>query len=289
MCTKTILLLLTLLSVALSGCTSTNYSESTAQIYTPTPISTADPSVAIFKELKELNDDCKIEIQTSNDLRLLLLSESPDGRLHDEGDVFFLVEQRQRQDLVCQVCINYIKTHRELIDTKLTPKYWGSDIITTYEINKRTNEDWYERAADAFGFTIPRQTLPTWTPETTTSSATPVADTQTSTTYIPVGQTELAKLHNEKLDHWHNSVIKMSEATTTGIRGTSCSAELQQSISYCKHDSQNFRLWLNTNKVELERAGMPIGPQITAIEATLTTCKEMEALCAELPTIVWGS
>ena len=285
---KTHILTILFFAIFISGCTTPDaYTPEppVQQPYiTPTPIPTINPASAIIKEANRLNDDCNIEVHTTNDLRLLLTSTTHDGNLHDESDILLLVEQRQKQDYVCQLCINYLKTHRELIDTKATPKRWASNGIVQYETNRRTNENWYIQTEKYLGYSLPHSPLPTYiaTPKPTATS------THTKVIIIPAGQTELKKLYFQKLEAWKKSVVDMAEASTTGIQSNSCSPNFKQSITYCENSCKQFRFWLNDNRQELERTGIPVSTQILAIETSLQACNEFNTLCTELPTIVWG-
>ena len=282
---KTPTLVILFFAILISGCTTPNtYNPPVQQPYTPTPDPTMNPFPAILKEANLLNDNCRIEIHTTNDLWTMLSSGDPNGKLRDEGDILLVVEQKQRQDYVCQLCINYLKANQEILDSRATPKRWASDTIVNHEINKRNNENWYTEAENFLGYSLPHNPLPTYiaTPKPTPTS------THTTVTIIPAGQSELKKLYFQKLEAWEKSVVDMAEASTTGIQSNSCSPNFKQSITYCENSCKQFRFWLNDNRQELERTGIPVSTQILAIETSLQACNEFNILCAELPTIVWG-
>lgn len=282
---KTPTLIILIFAILISGCTTPNtYNPPVQQPYTHTSIPTVDPFPTILKEANLLNDNCRIEIHTTNDLWTMLTSNDPNEKLHDENDILLVVEQKQRQDYVCQLCINYLKANQEILDSRATPKRWASDTIVNHEINKRTNENWYAEAENFLGYSLPHNPLPTYvaTPKPTPTS------THTTVIIIPAGQTELKKLYFQKLESWEKSVVDMAEASTTGIQSNSCTPNFKQSVTYCENSCKQFRFWLNDNRQELERTGIPVSTQIAAIEATLLTCDEFNTLCAELPTIVWG-
>lgn len=286
---KTTILATLFFAVFLSGCGASDDYTATIppiqQTYAPTTIPTVDPFPAILKEANRLNDNCRIEIHTTNDLWTLLTANTKDGKLRDEGDILMVVKQKQRQDQVCQPCINYLKANQEILDFRATPKRWASDAIVNHEINRRTNENWYKEVEDYLGYSLPHNVLPTYI---ATPKATAYTPTQTPVTYPSIGQTELKKLYFKKLEAWERSVVDMAEASTAGIQGTSCSPNFKQSVTYCENSCKYFRQWLNDNRQELERTGIPVSTNIMAIEATLQTCDDFNALCAELPTIVWG-
>jgi len=255
---------------------------------TPVPQPTVD-IVAIFDEADRLRNECSIEIRVGNDILEMIMAESPDSRIHDKNDAMLLVEQRQRQDVVCQPCIDYLRKHRYILDNgnKLN---WASDTIEGYDNNKIENEVWYREVENYFGVTIIRPDLspsptpsPTATPTWNNSTALP---TPMPTQYFgPIGQRELVKEFDEKMYTLTLHVEAMKNEFIIASNSMSCTSDFKKSIIDCRNYIKYFRFWVYENRHELKRAGVPVDLTNAMFEEMLLVCDQMDAACVQLQSI----
>lgn len=253
---------------------------------TPVPQPTVDIRT-IFDEADRFRSECSTEIRIGNDILAMIKAESPDSKIHDKNDAMLLVEQRQKQDVVCQPCIDYLREHRYILDNGKKVN-WATDTIEGYENNKIDNEILYREVEDYFGVIITRPDLspspsPTATPSWNNSTVLP---TPTPPIYIgPIGQPELVKEFNEKMDRFTRLIEIMGDESLKASQSLSCTSGLKKSIVDCRDYAKYFRFWVYENRHELPRAGVSVDSANILFEEILTLCDEMDAHCIRLQNI----
>ena len=113
-------------------------------------------SIEIIKQANSLKNACGDEVEATNDLYSMVVV---NGRISDEGDIWLLINQRQKQDIVCQGFIDYAEANKYVLDNEVTEKGWATRMIRIYTLNKESNEIWYVEIEDYLNIEIARPDL----------------------------------------------------------------------------------------------------------------------------------
>ena len=274
------------LSIGNSEYEESTYDELYGKQVTETP---AFNYSAILEEANRLNDTVVAEIKYTEDLEQML---SPDklSDKSDESDIFLIVEQKQKEDVVTWTLIKYVKENQYTLDTRSSTGTWATEVIEAYEYNIELNEVWYCEVEEVFDTTIDRPKYPVSHTVIGEPSDERTTDTDyeppSVTTPRPTGQTELSEEYIVKLERLAHLTQVMSEEMSISTQTLTCSSSLQISISACRDYTVYFRDWTYQNRYELEIAGAP--PMETSnllFDQTFLLCDQMDDVCIQLQSI----